>query len=109
MLPVIFDWMIEERQFAVEDLVADMETLSEADIRSALAGAEQAGAVQFRHQLVVAAGFELAAPGGEVEVEQAEARALAQGERLAGGATGPVRGQPQEAVLPTHGEAIERF
>lgn len=41
-----FDWMIEERQFAVEDLVADMETLSEADIRSALAGAEQAGAVQ---------------------------------------------------------------
>lgn len=41
-----YDWMIEERQFAVEDLVADMEALSEADIRSALAGAEQAGAVQ---------------------------------------------------------------
>ena len=38
--------MIEERQFAVEDLVADMVSLSEADIRSALAGAEQAGAVQ---------------------------------------------------------------
>ncbi|TPW03151.1 MAG: hypothetical protein FD125_1719 [bacterium] len=41
-----YDWMIEERQFAVEDLVADMESLSEADIRSALARAEQAGAVQ---------------------------------------------------------------
>lgn len=41
-----YDWMIEERQFAVEDLVADMDSLSEADIRSALAGAEQAGAVQ---------------------------------------------------------------
>jgi hypothetical protein len=41
-----YDWMIEERQFALEDLVADMESLSETDIRSALAGAEQAGAVQ---------------------------------------------------------------
>lgn len=40
------DWMIEERQFALEDLVADMDSLSEADIRSALAGADQAGAVQ---------------------------------------------------------------
>lgn len=42
----VFDWMIEERQFAVEDLVADMDSLSETDIRDALAGAEQAGAVQ---------------------------------------------------------------
>lgn len=42
----VFDWMIEERQFAAEDLVADMDSLSEADIRTALAGAEQAGAVQ---------------------------------------------------------------
>ena len=41
-----YDWMIEERQFAVEDLVADMDSLSETDVRSALAGAEQAGAVQ---------------------------------------------------------------
>jgi hypothetical protein len=46
MARLAYDWMIEERQFAVEDLVADMESLSEADIRSALAGAEQAGAVQ---------------------------------------------------------------
>lgn len=42
----VYDWMIEERQFAVEDLVADMESLSEIDVRNALAGAEQAGAVQ---------------------------------------------------------------
>lgn len=41
-----YDWMIEERQFAVEDLIADMDSLSETDIRSALAGAEQADAVQ---------------------------------------------------------------
>ena len=40
------DWMIQERQFAVEDLVADMDSLSETDIRGAMAGAEQAGAVQ---------------------------------------------------------------
>ena len=35
------DWMIEERQFAVEDLVADMDSLSETDIRNALAGADK--------------------------------------------------------------------
>ena len=46
MARLAYDWMIEERQFAVEDLVADLESLSEADIRNALAGAEQAGAVQ---------------------------------------------------------------
>lgn len=42
----VYDWMIEERQFALEDLVADMDSLSEAHIRAALAGAEAAGAVQ---------------------------------------------------------------
>ena len=38
--------MIEERQFAIEDLVAEMDSLSEATVRDAVAGAEQAGAVQ---------------------------------------------------------------
>ena len=42
----VYDWMIEERQFAAEDLIADMDSLSEADVRDALARAEQAGAVQ---------------------------------------------------------------
>lgn len=42
----IQDWMIEERQFAVEDLVAEMDSLPEAVVRDALAEAEQAGAVQ---------------------------------------------------------------
>ncbi len=42
----IQDWMIEERQFAVEDLVAEMDSLPETVVRDALAGAEQAGAVQ---------------------------------------------------------------
>jgi hypothetical protein len=41
-----YDWMIEERQFAIEDLVAEMDSLSEGAVRDALAGAEQAGAVQ---------------------------------------------------------------
>jgi hypothetical protein len=41
-----YDWMIEERQFAIEDLVAEMDSLSEGTVRDALAGAEQAGAVQ---------------------------------------------------------------
>lgn len=42
----IYDWMIEERQFAVEDMVADLDSLSEAEVRAALTEAEQAGAVQ---------------------------------------------------------------
>lgn len=46
MMRRVFDWMIEERRFAVEDLIAEMDSLSEADIRGALDGAEQAGAVQ---------------------------------------------------------------
>lgn len=46
MLRRVYDWMIEERQFALEDLVADMDALSEADIRAALSAAESAGAVQ---------------------------------------------------------------
>lgn len=45
MMRRAFDWMIEERQFAVEDMVADLDSLSEADIRAALTDAEQAGAV----------------------------------------------------------------
>ena len=42
----VFDWMIAQRQFAVEDLVAQMDSLSEADVLAAIDGAEQAGAVQ---------------------------------------------------------------
>lgn len=42
----VFDWMIEERQFALEDLVAELDSLSEASIREAVAKAEQACAVQ---------------------------------------------------------------
>lgn len=41
-----YDWMIAERQFALEDLIAEMDSLAEADIRAAIDGAEQAGAVQ---------------------------------------------------------------
>lgn len=46
LLRRVYDWMIEERQFAVEDLAADMDSLSEAAVRDALAEAERAGAVQ---------------------------------------------------------------
>lgn len=42
----VYDWMIEERQFALEDLIADMDALSEPDIRAALSAAEAAGAIQ---------------------------------------------------------------
>jgi ribosomal protein L16 Arg81 hydroxylase len=42
----VFDWIIEERQFAVEDLVAEMDSLSEARVRDAVASAERAGAIQ---------------------------------------------------------------
>src|SRR5690606_25752514 len=44
-------------------------------------GAEQALGAQCLDQAVVAAGLELAAPGGEAEVQDAEASALAQGDR----------------------------
>lgn len=39
-------WMIAERRFAVEDMVAEFDSLSEAQVRAALGEAEQAGAVQ---------------------------------------------------------------
>lgn len=41
-----YDWAIAERQFALEDMVAQFQSLSEADIRAGVAAAEQAGAVQ---------------------------------------------------------------
>lgn len=40
------DWTIEERQFAVPDLVAEKRSLSGAHLRRTLAGAEQAGTIQ---------------------------------------------------------------
>lgn len=41
-----YDWAIAERQFAAEDMVAQFDVLSEADVRAGLAAAEQAGAIQ---------------------------------------------------------------
>lgn len=41
-----YDWAIEERQFALEDMVAQFESLPEADVRAGVAAAEQAGALQ---------------------------------------------------------------
>ena len=42
----IYDWMIEARQFAIEDLAAEMDDRPESDIRAALSEAEAAGAVR---------------------------------------------------------------
>jgi hypothetical protein len=41
-----YDWAIVERQFALEDMVAQFESLTEADIRAGVAAAETAGALQ---------------------------------------------------------------
>jgi len=41
-----FDWAIDERQFALEDMVAEFEGLSEAAVRAGVAAAEAAGAVE---------------------------------------------------------------
>lgn len=42
----IYDWAIEERQFALEDMLAHFQSLPETDIRGGVAAAEQAGALQ---------------------------------------------------------------
>lgn len=42
----IYDWAIEERQFALEDMLAHFQAPSEADILAGVAAAEQAGALQ---------------------------------------------------------------
>ena len=42
----IYDWAIAERQFALEDMLAHFQSLSESDIRAGVAAAEQAGALQ---------------------------------------------------------------
>lgn len=42
----IYDWAIAERQFALEDMLAQFQSLPEADIRAGVAAAEQAGALQ---------------------------------------------------------------
>jgi len=42
----VYDWAITERRFALEDMVAQFQSLTEADIRAGVAAAEQAGAVQ---------------------------------------------------------------
>ncbi len=41
-----YDWAIEERQFAIEDMVAHFQSLSEQDVRAGVAAAEAAGALQ---------------------------------------------------------------
>lgn len=41
-----YDWAIAERQFALEDMVAQFQSLSEADVRAGVAAAEAVGAVQ---------------------------------------------------------------
>ncbi|WP_298094597.1 cupin domain-containing protein [Brevundimonas sp.] len=42
----IYDWAISERQFALEDMVAHFQSLSEEDVRAGVAAAEAAGALQ---------------------------------------------------------------
>lgn len=42
----IYDWAIAERQFALEDMLAQFQSLPEADILAGVAAAEQAGALQ---------------------------------------------------------------
>ena len=41
----IYDWAISERQFALEDMVAHFQSLSEDDVRAGVAAAEAAGAL----------------------------------------------------------------
>lgn len=41
-----YDWAIQERQFALEDMVAQFDMISEADVRAAVTAAEQAGAIR---------------------------------------------------------------
>ena len=41
-----YDWMISRRQFSVEDMIAQLDFLSEGEARAALDEAEKAGAVQ---------------------------------------------------------------
>ncbi|MFY7719721.1 MAG: JmjC domain-containing protein [Brevundimonas sp.] len=42
----VYDWAISERQFALEDMVAHFQSLSEDDVRAGVAAAEAAGALQ---------------------------------------------------------------
>ena len=42
----LYDWAIEERQFALEDMAANFQSMTEADVRAAVAVAEAAGALQ---------------------------------------------------------------
>lgn len=41
----IYDWAIIERRFAIEDMIAQFQSLTETDIRAAVAAADQAGAI----------------------------------------------------------------
>lgn len=43
---LIYDWAVAQRQFAAEDMVAQFDVLSEAEVLAGLAAAEAAGAVQ---------------------------------------------------------------
>lgn len=42
----VYDWAISERKFALEDMVAHFQSLSEDDVRAGVAAAEAAGALQ---------------------------------------------------------------
>lgn len=41
-----YEWAMAEQQFAIEDMIADFDFVSEADIRTAIAAAEQLGSLQ---------------------------------------------------------------
>ena len=41
-----YDWAIAERQFALEEMVAEFQSLSESDVRAGVAAAEAAGALK---------------------------------------------------------------
>lgn len=43
---VAYDWAVEERQFALEDMIAQFDFVSEADIRAGVEAAVRAGALQ---------------------------------------------------------------
>ena len=45
-LRLVYDWMIDQRQFAVEDMVAHFDIIAVADIMAGLVAAEQAGALR---------------------------------------------------------------
>lgn len=45
-LRVVYEWAMAERQFAIEDMIAEFDFVSEADVRAGVVAAEQSGALQ---------------------------------------------------------------